>query len=414
VSQLRRHQGEALLPYLQVLRASGEPSVLPALRQELKSSRAAGRVGAARALGFFSMGNMEPAEWSKFEVAEWLLPAFHDLLALLQDADAEVRGEAACALAQIDPARAGPALPHLIARLQSSEVATRRKVVILLARMGPAADSAVGALVQLLTDPDVRPEAALALVNIHATRAGPAVAVLVDLFKQFVSPEAVAPADRAALEERLRSATPFPANLGEEVLLGALGRMGSAAAAAVPTLRQALYQPDSPDGRGASIRTSAASALWRVAPELTQEAVAALIGVVEEAVRPDDGDWTRAWSALDALAELGPAAGEIVPRLEAILLDEKKRFLLGGRVFFVPLVKIDANAVPRLLARLETDLQSNDRFDKAINLLYELGPDIPPTWTPLLERLLQDRRAESRWEDIRLVRQWMADRAAAI
>jgi HEAT repeat protein len=305
--------------------------------------------------------------------------AFEDLLAVLQDPEAEVRNEAAQALVEIDAARAGPAVPHLIARLPSADATVRGKVIQLLVRIAPVAELAVPALANLLTDPEVRLEAALALVDIDAGQAAPAVPVLRDALQRPTSREAgsVGPS--------------------QEVLLEVLGRIGLAAAAAEPTIRQALRSSD------LYVRTSAANVLVRVAPELTTEAATTLIGIVEEASGPENlGDPIPAFNALEVLEEISPAAKESVPRLEAILFDEEKRRTMGfPDQLLSTLVKIDGTAAARMRARIEADLQSNDRFDKAVGLLTDLGSAVPATVAPLLKGLLQDPRAESQWDSIR-------------
>jgi HEAT repeat protein len=306
--------------------------------------------------------------------------AFEDLVAVLHDSDSKVRDEAAQALVWIDASRAAPALPHLIARLQSTDATVRSQVIQLLARMGPAAEPALPALANLLAAPQVRLEAALALVEINAGQAAAAVPLLVDALQRSTSPES------------------GPVGASGEVLLGALGRIGpAAAAAAAPIMRQALRSSNP------SVRTSAARGLLRVAPEFTTEAVTALIRVVEEECDPatfsgGDQDFV---AALESLQALGPAAWESAARLEAILLDEARRRMWDPVLLFSTLVKIDGSAPARLLARIEADLQSGGRFDEAIRLLTDLGAAVPPTWAPLLERLLQDQRAGSQWDVIR-------------
>jgi hypothetical protein len=139
----------------------------------------------------------------------------------------------------------------------------------------------------------------------------------------------------------------------------------------------------------------------RVAPEWTAEAVDRLVPVASDT---DDG---FIWEAIGVLAEIGPAAGAVVPRLEEWLFDEDKRgasecYCLGepAPTMFAALVKIDPTASARVLARIEADLKSPERFEQAVKLLLDVAPAVPAS-APLLAGLLRDRRAEGRWDALR-------------
>jgi len=382
---LRQHTGDAQWPFVQCLQALGEPSV-PALRQELRGPSVAGRVGAARVLG---------------KLASKAQAAFEDLVAVLQDPEAEVRDEAAEALVEIDALGAGPALPTLIARLDSPDATVRGKVaklvarmgataepalpalaklltdsemrlevVKLLAQMGPAAEPALPALSKLLTDPEMRLEAALAMVMVasNARQAVVAVPVLVEALKRCDPASPVS--DRA------------------QELLEALGRIGTPAAEAAPLIRQFL--PRHSIWGYVSIR--AAAVLARVAPEQQADAVNKLLPMVADAEnQPDDF-----WEALAALAAIGPAARAVVPQLEVLLFDEEKRALLDAfcpgdsvALLFSALVQIDATAAARLLK----DPRAAGQWDSLGKALGELGPAARPL-VPVLQDLLTETTPE--------------------
>ncbi len=68
---------------------------------------------------------------------------------------------------------------------------------------------------------------------------------------------------------------------------------------------------------------------------------------------------------------------------------------------FTALVKIDPTASARVLAHVEADLQSPERFDQAVRLLLDIAREVPTTSAPLLANLLRDRRAEGLWDAIK-------------
>jgi HEAT repeat protein len=363
------------------------------LRQELRGSSVAGRAGAARALGFlaqqaqdaftpFSRGRPGPGAAGA---------AFEDLVAVLTDGAAAVRYAAAQALVRIDASRATPAIPSLVAGLESADAKIRSEATHMLSRLAQAgrpAETALPALSKLLTDPEVRLEAVLALVAIDAGQAVATVPVLVE-----------------ALERSMPLEIPAYPNSGTsaEAILVALGRIGPPAAVGVPLLRQALQSPI------AYVPVRAAVALVRVAPERTTDAVntlLALVSAVWSAEAPYEVD--TFCEAVGALAEIGPAAGKAVPNLEEWLFDEAKRGFwsdtyLGDRepapLIFSALVKIDPPASARVLAHIEADLHSPERFDQGVKLLLDLAREVPAS-APLLARLLEDNRAEAEWDSI--------------
>jgi HEAT repeat protein len=262
------------------------------LRQELRGSSVAGRAGAARALGFLAQQAQDTfTPFSRGRGPGAAGAAFEDLVAVLNDGAAEVRYSAAQALVRIDASRATPAIPSLVAGLESADAKIRSEaanMLALLAQAGRPAEAALPALSKLLTDPEVRLEAALALVAIDAGQAVAAVPVLVEALERSKPLEI--------------SAHPNSGTSAEAILV-ALGRIGPPAAVAVPLLSQALQSPT------AYVPVRAAVALVRVAPELTTDAVNTLLALVS-AVAPYEVD--TFCEAVGALAEIGTAAGKAV------------------------------------------------------------------------------------------------------
>jgi len=346
IALLRRQAGDAQLPSLHSLAWLGEAAV-PALREELRGPAVAGRVGAARALGLLA-GRAGDAR--------------ADVLAALEDPDAEVRGAAAEALVEIDAGGAGPAAAHLAARLGAADGATRLRVVRLLARIGPAAGEAVPALVGLLGDPDAGLEAALALSAIDPARAAPAVPVLAEALGR------CAPGGQSG---------PVPA----AQLLGALGRIGPVAVGAVPLLRTFLREEAGYD------RWHAAGALARVVPGCAAEAVSSLVRLIEKQMDPATAeDPAIILECLEVLERLGAAAAGCVPWMEAVLWDDGRRQrIYFTEVLFATLLKIDPTADARLRARVEADLRTAEGRAGAAALLADVGQAAPAGWAPLLD-----------------------------
>jgi len=92
----------------------------------------------------------------------------------------------------------------------------------------------------------------------------------------------------------------------EPVVLTTLGRIGPSAAAAMPAVRRLL------DHGKAAIEIAAASALWSVGADAGH--------VLPGLARHLDGDGSDAAAAAEVVAELGPAAAAMAPRLRDLLL----------------------------------------------------------------------------------------------
>jgi HEAT repeat protein len=214
-------------------------------------------------------------------------PAVPDLLRALKDENRAARLRAASALAVIDPASAAPAAPTLAEALTGENKNDQLTAAVAAGRIGPAARAAIPGLRAALADTfgTIRLAAADALVKIDRAEAKVAVPALVEMVEDDKF-------DRGSLPQSA---------------IQALGRMGSAAAAALPVLRKASGEKN---GRAP---LEAAAAIVRIDPAGS----AAAMKVLRSALR---GERTgRRMEAFDALEELGPLAREVVPDLTELL-----------------------------------------------------------------------------------------------
>jgi HEAT repeat protein len=216
------------------------------------------------------------------------------------DVRAELAGEFAGLLADADPAAgrsAGAALIRLgspaVAALRAklADPALRPNVLEILAAMGPAAKPALGDLVAALgdADPNSRGDAAVAIASLGADGA-----------------EAV-----PQLEKMLANASAVE---GERYAAAyALGRIGPAAAAATPVLRELAQSQD---------EMLAAVATWAALKTKPDDAsqVEAAIPLLRRALR-GDRELVRLEAAV-ALGDIGPAAVSAIPILELVAEDD--------------------------------------------------------------------------------------------
>ena len=235
--------------------------------------------------------------------------------------DEKLRHWAAIILGDIGPA-AKMAVPDLIKALQDPRPDIRREAVIALAHIGPEAQPAVPALLKLLNSSemlDPRGGAAYALGKIGAKEAIP------DLHKTLQNKDdqnlriasawalvMLEPDNKQILTDavpQLLLAAKHPWVLARREAMTALGKIGSGAKAAVPTLTEALSDTD------AGVRNEALVALAEIGPD----AAPAVPKIVE---RLADSQINVRYSACFALGRIGPAAREAaVPALLKTLQD---------------------------------------------------------------------------------------------
>lgn len=216
------------------------------------------------------------------------------------DVRAELASEFAGLLADADPT-AGRSAGAALIRLGSPAVATLRakladpalrpNVLEILAAMGPAAKPALGDLVAALgdADPDCRGDAAVAIAALGAEGAE----AVPQLQKMLANASAV---------EGERYAAAY-----------ALGRIGPAAAAAAPALRELAQSQD---------EMLAAVATWaalKIKPDDASHFEAA-IPLLRRALR-GDRELVRLEAAV-ALGDIGPAAVSAIPILELVAEDD--------------------------------------------------------------------------------------------
>jgi len=236
--------------------------------------------------GYFGYSLFSGAKHALVRIGAASVPA---LVKALEDLDGSRRPCAAEALGEIGPP-AGAAIPALVRALHVERPkpdlqgiqsgALRRQAIIALGRIGPEAKTAVPVLNALLDqDVDDSLEIVLALDRIGA----PPVGILLETFHR----------------------------TGEAYLLG---RLGSKAQAAAPTLRRALTDERIP------VRVEAAKALAFIDPS-SREAIPVLIDALNH--HPD-----QAFGVSDALARFGPAADPAIPSLIANLTPDSVRSLV--------------------------------------------------------------------------------------
>jgi HEAT repeat protein len=172
-------------------------------------------------------------------------------------------------------------------RAKLADPALRLNVIEILSVMGPAAKPALGDLVTALGDADplCRGDAAVAIAALGADAA------------EAVSPLQKMLADASATEgERYAAAY-------------ALGRIGPAAAAAAPVLREVAQSDDE------MLATVATWAGLKIKPDDASQFEAA-IPLLRRALRGDRG-MVRLEAAV-ALGDIGPAAASAIPILELV------------------------------------------------------------------------------------------------
>jgi HEAT repeat protein len=252
------------------------------------------------------------------------------LIQALHSSFTHLREAAAQALGAIGP-DAAPAVGALVSLLADWAPMVRQAAARSLARVGPAAHEAIPALVQLLPDREegVRDAAVEALAE-----AGPAtVPMLIDFLQahdfhdmqEWLRLRSLALATLTQDTEWRNAAWAFAyavddqmrLEVAREAVVRVFGKIGPAAAAAVPTLVECLGDKDR------RVRLAAARSLGQVGPgaEVALEAVVKALADLAEPVRKTaaealqriDARWTaspRVRGALDGLVEALKRTGE--------------------------------------------------------------------------------------------------------
>jgi HEAT repeat protein len=298
-----------------------------------------------KALEDASPDNRRRVAWSLGQYGKAGVPA---LVKALKGPDAELRAEAASALAAIGP-EAREAVAPLLAALDDRDSDLRREAAAALGRIGPQARAAVGPLTRLLKDSEgeVRGAAALALGEIGPD-SKPALGALRGLLKDpdgrarrgaacalvRLSPEA--PPDCAAV--LLAGFGHRDVNVNTTHQLIRLGPLG------VPLLLAAVKGNDLADRRRALAhlrllgpQAKAAvgplgEALGQLHPEVRQDAARALgaLGPEARAAAPalaralTDHERAVRVRAAEALGQIGPAAKMAIPGLVLALEDRER------------------------------------------------------------------------------------------
>jgi HEAT repeat protein len=247
-------------------------------------------------------------EWAVLMLLPLGAPAVPPLLQALVHAKPRVRWGAADALGQLGT-RAEAAIPLLITCLADADELVQERVARALGEIGQAS---VTPLIEALRRPElgVRIGAVDALSRIGAEAAA-AVPPLLDLLKsedhlglqRFIAEALgqIGPAAVQALADAFLTASPdIRARLAQ-----ALGVVGAAARAAVPTLQQAIRHDDF------LVRRAALWALGRIAP--SEADAPTLLADVVEAV--EDADPTVREQAALTLGRLGPQTLQALPQL---------------------------------------------------------------------------------------------------
>ena len=158
-----------------------------------------------------------------------------------------------------------------------------------------------------------------------------------------------------------------------------LGRMGPAAAEAVPQLLKAL------EDEVWMVRSDAAEALGKMGPEAA-EAVPQLLKALEDEV------WIVRQDAAKALSKMGPAAAEAVPQLLKLLEDKDWMVRYNSASVLGTMGPAAAEAVPQLLKLLEDEDEDEYVRRNAAEALGTMGPAATAA-VPQLLKLLEDSDA---------------------
>ncbi len=332
------------------------PVAIPALKVALSDPRQSPIFGPVWACAAEAIGRMGPA-------------GVATLLPLLESQEREIVRAAAYGLHFAGPAGA-EAVPALIRVLEKNDPFTRREAIFALQGIGPAAKDAVPALITMLHCDDFHTQywACRALAAM-GPEAQPAVPVLIVLTREGVTSVrrnaaaalgCIGPGIGAEGLAALQAALFDPTEAVREQAVIALGRLGSFAAEAVPTLQAVVRE------RKIQCRALAAVALWKITgnPEFPIQVIREEIYLPENQLQ-----------AITCLAELGPQAATATPDLIK-LLESEDADIREVAAETVERIGPAAKAAIPVLERLLFDRDPNVR-SAAARALQALGHPLP-------------------------------------
>jgi HEAT repeat protein len=294
-------------------------------------------------------------------------PAVASLLPLLDDRSEKFRSIVAMILCRIGPA-ARFAVPSLAKALKDRTAHNPKEYIAILGAIGPAASKAVPVLVDMLGNSETREAVVRALCSIGpgASKSIPAIArALQEMLSQTGEGKN---SDCTIVYELAKLGTDAVPLLVEYLnnknrcvqswSTKALATMGKEAKIAVPALTKILKD------RNLKLRIDAASALWRIEQNRTGIPVLALL------LTEDDDEVSI--EAAEALAQIGPAAKESVPRLMEALGHREPKVQIKAAIALWK-VKKDTSGVPVLASLLANEKKWYIPV-YAADALGEIGP----------------------------------------
>ena len=282
------------------------------------------------------------------------------LIAALKDNEFAVRFAAGMALVQIGtrerPANFTAAIPVLVEGLQQKDEQVRLLASQYLLMSGSVAKAALPALAKLLDDkaPEVRFEAALAMVGLDKSSAAGTV---------------------PALTEGVKTGTDSNATRAAK----ALAQLGPVAKDAVPELVKKF------GAKNAHLRLYAAEAAARIDPAQAPAAVEVLVALLKD--KKFKSNMVRAY-ALTALRHIGPPAKSALPTLTELLKDDEP-FHADVALAMLAIGTDEAKPALEWVRKVMADKSHDDLYDLMVRL-PELGRAARPL-VPELTAMLKSK-----------------------